>query len=84
VKYDTGRLFGGRTLGLVKGIAVTPIQLLAAIGAVANDGVLMKPYFVKEIRDQQGKLIDQTVPEEISQVMICGKQHAKWLDYFAL
>lgn len=56
-------------IGFGQGIAVTPIQLLAAIGAVANDGVLMKPYFVKEIRDQQGKLIDQTVPEEISQVI---------------
>jgi cell division protein FtsI/penicillin-binding protein 2 len=32
-----------------QGIAVTPIQMITAVAAVANDGVLMKPYVVKEI-----------------------------------
>jgi cell division protein FtsI/penicillin-binding protein 2 len=30
-------------------IAVTPIQMVAAIGAVANDGVLVQPHVVKKI-----------------------------------
>jgi cell division protein FtsI/penicillin-binding protein 2 len=30
-------------------IAVTPIQMVAAIGAVANDGVLVQPHMVKKI-----------------------------------
>jgi cell division protein FtsI/penicillin-binding protein 2 len=30
-------------------IAVTPIQMVSAIGAVANDGVLVKPHVVKKI-----------------------------------
>jgi cell division protein FtsI/penicillin-binding protein 2 len=32
-----------------QGIAVTPLQIALAIGAVANDGLLMKPYIVDRI-----------------------------------
>lgn len=32
-----------------QGIAVTPLQMTAAIAAVANDGLLMKPHVVQEI-----------------------------------
>ncbi len=31
-----------------QGIAVTPMQMIVAIAAVANDGVLMKPYIVQQ------------------------------------
>ncbi|MCB0193422.1 MAG: penicillin-binding protein 2 [Anaerolineae bacterium] len=34
-----------------QGIAVTPVQIAAAIGAVANEGLLMKPYIVQRIVD---------------------------------
>ncbi len=33
-----------------QGISVTPLQMIAAVGAVVNGGVLMRPYVVKEIR----------------------------------
>ncbi|MFP3896290.1 MAG: peptidoglycan D,D-transpeptidase FtsI family protein [Anaerolineales bacterium] len=33
-----------------QGFAVTPIQVVAAYGAIANDGILMRPYLVKGIR----------------------------------
>lgn len=33
-----------------QGLAVTPIQVAAAYGALANDGVLMRPRVVREIR----------------------------------
>ena len=32
-----------------QGIATTPIQMVAAVGAVANDGVLVQPHVVKKI-----------------------------------
>ncbi len=32
-----------------QGIMTTAIQMIAAVGALANDGVIMKPYIVKEI-----------------------------------
>ncbi len=33
-----------------QGIAVTPLQMITAAAALANDGYLMKPYVVQEIR----------------------------------
>jgi cell division protein FtsI/penicillin-binding protein 2 len=36
-----------------QGIAVTPLQIAAAVAAVANDGLLMKPYIVQKIVDSE-------------------------------
>ncbi len=36
-----------------QGIAVTPIQMAASVGAIANDGLLMKPYIVQRITDAE-------------------------------
>jgi len=36
-----------------QGIAVTPLQIAAAVGAVANGGLLMKPYVVERIVDAE-------------------------------
>lgn len=37
-------------------VEATPIQLLAAYGALANDGMLVQPYVVKERRDLTGRV----------------------------
>ncbi len=34
-----------------QGVATTPLQLLTAISAVANDGVMMQPHILKEVRN---------------------------------
>ncbi|MCB9641332.1 MAG: penicillin-binding protein 2 [Myxococcales bacterium] len=39
-----------------QGIAVTPIQLTAAINAIASDGLYYKPRLFKQIIDPQGKI----------------------------
>lgn len=40
------------TTGFGQGaIAVTPLQLLAAVGAIANDGVWMQPHLIRRIYD---------------------------------
>ncbi|MCI0329580.1 MAG: transpeptidase family protein [candidate division Zixibacteria bacterium] len=51
------------------GVAVTPLQLVCAYAAVANDGVRMKPYLVKEVRDEKGTLVWQRLPEEAGRVV---------------
>jgi cell division protein FtsI/penicillin-binding protein 2 len=47
-------------------IAVTPIQMVAAIGAVANDGVLVQPHVVKKIiradRVDEAKIVPLSRP----------------------
>lgn len=32
-----------------QGLAITPIQMITAVGAVANDGVMMAPHMLKEV-----------------------------------
>ncbi|MCP9472258.1 MAG: penicillin-binding protein 2 [Nitrospira sp.] len=43
-------------------IGVTPIQMVSAMAAIANGGILMKPYVVSEIRDAHGRLIKRVLP----------------------
>lgn len=57
------------TMSIGQSIAVTPIQLLTAISAVANDGVLMKPHLVKTIEDPKGNVIKEFAPEKVRQVI---------------
>lgn len=51
-----------------QGISVTPLQLVSAYAAIANGGVLMKPYIVKEIIHADGTK-DITRPREIRRVI---------------
>jgi cell division protein FtsI (penicillin-binding protein 3) len=46
-------------------VEITPLQLLTFYNAVANDGIMVKPQFVTEIRDG-GKTIEQFNPEIIN------------------
>ncbi|MDP3043441.1 MAG: penicillin-binding protein 2 [bacterium] len=56
------------TASFGQGIAVTPLQMAAAFGAIANGGVLMKPYLVKEIIAADGVKI-KTEPKQIRRVI---------------
>lgn len=51
---DAGRDIDFATASFGQGIAVTPMQMASAIGAIANDGVLMRPYIVEKIIDDSG------------------------------
>ena len=44
-------------------IGVTPLQMVSAVAALANGGVLMKPYVVSEIRDAEGQILRQIPPQ---------------------
>ncbi len=48
------------TLTFGQGVAVTPIQQVMAVSAVANGGNLIHPYLVKEIRDPKTGEVLQT------------------------
>lgn len=51
-----------------QGVTVTPLQLTAAFGAIANRGTLMKPFVVKEIRHADGT-VTKTQPVEVRSVV---------------
>ena len=46
-------------------VAVTPIQMAVAYGAIANGGRLMKPYVVDRIVSPDGEVIFRNEPEEV-------------------
>ncbi|MGH7580850.1 MAG: peptidoglycan D,D-transpeptidase FtsI family protein, partial [Gemmatimonadales bacterium] len=46
-------------------LGVTPVQLAAAYGAIANDGVLMAPTLVREVRDPSGAVLYRRAPEPV-------------------
>lgn len=52
-----------------QGIVVTPMQLTRAYGAVANGGVLMHPYVVKEMRTPDGITEKMWGPEAVRAVV---------------
>lgn len=48
---------------------ITPLQLITAISAVANDGTLMKPNIVKSITNTDTGAVTTTEPTEVRQVL---------------
>ena len=60
-------------------IGVTPLQMLTAVGAIANGGLLMKPYVVSEIRNTKNLPVAQTQPQVRRRVI--SAETAKTLTY---
>lgn len=57
-------------------VMCTPLQLAAAYGAVANDGVLMRPYVLKTIQNEAGAEVFRNQPEPLARVLdskTCGQ-----------
>lgn len=50
-------------------VSVTPLQLAAAYAALANGGVLMKPYVVKNIVNEHNEVLYASRPEVIRRVV---------------
>jgi len=48
-----------------QGISVSAIQLITAAAAIANDGILMKPYMVQAITNKHGRLIKSFGPVRV-------------------
>ena len=57
------------TAGFGQGFTLTPLNMLNTICAIANDGKLLVPKLVKEIRDSNGKVIKSFDTEVVKQVV---------------
>ena len=62
-KIDAGAIAFGH------GVAVSALQLITAASAIANDGILMAPYIVQAITDQNGRLIKSSSPRKVRRVV---------------
>jgi cell division protein FtsI (penicillin-binding protein 3) len=45
-------------------VGVTPVQMVAAFGALANDGLRIAPHIIREIRNDAGAVVYQPQPEQ--------------------
>ena len=57
------------TSAIGQSIAVTPLQLVTAMSAIANDGVLLKPHIVKSIRNADGSMYEERGKKEVRRVI---------------
>ena len=67
VKNWSGTSLAAMSIG--QEIGMTPLQMLRAYSAIANGGVLMKPYIVSEIISPDGKAIKRNSPTEERRVI---------------
>jgi cell division protein FtsI (penicillin-binding protein 3) len=49
-------------------VAVTPMQMVMAMSAIANGGKLMRPWIVNRLQDENGKVVQQYEPQVVRQV----------------
>ena len=59
-------------MGFGQAIAVSPIQLITAICSVLNGGNLLKPYFIKEVTDVNGKMVYHNQPTVLNKTISEG------------
>jgi len=78
------------TAGFGQGVAVTPIQMVRAVGAIANGGKLVKPLVVRKIKsggqeieikpEVEREVISETTAKIITEMMVNAveKGEARW------
>jgi len=45
-------------------VGVTPVQMVAAFGALANDGMRVAPHLIREVRNAEGAVVYRAQPEQ--------------------
>lgn len=58
-----------------QGITTTPMQHVQALTSIANDGVMLKPYIIDKVIDENGKVVYRGKKEEVRRV--ASKQTAE-------
>ena len=51
------------------GVAVTRLQMLYAMGAIANGGWLMRPMIVERLQEHDGSVVERYAPQRVRQVI---------------
>jgi stage V sporulation protein D (sporulation-specific penicillin-binding protein) len=67
--FDTVGPVGCATMAFGQGLSITPVQMVSAIGSIANDGKLMVPRVVKGLADDDGNMIEEFYPKIKRQVV---------------
>lgn len=64
-------------ISIGQGVAVTPLQLVTAICAIANGGHLLRPFIVSEVKDASGEVLFRGEREVVRDVL--SPKVAEWL-----
>lgn len=67
--YNKWRKIDAGTIAFGQGISVSAIQLITATAAIANGGILMKPYLVQAVTDANGRVIKKNEPTAVRRVI---------------
>lgn len=57
------------TIAFGQGVSTSAIQLVSAVSAVANGGMLMKPYLVERVIDDAGRELQHIQPQPVRRVI---------------
>ncbi len=57
------------TMSIGQSIAVTPLQLVTAVSAVANGGILLQPQIIYRITDREGNVVQDFEKKEVRRVI---------------
>jgi cell division protein FtsI (penicillin-binding protein 3) len=52
-----------------QGVSVTALQLITAVAALANDGLMMRPHIVQAVTDANGRPLRKVTPVAVRQVV---------------
>lgn len=66
------------TAAFGQGVSVTPLQLINAISAIANGGVLMRPHLINDTpAEELGRVISEETAGKVSEMMISAVDKAE-------
>ena len=71
------------TMSFGQGMTATPLQITLAMGAIANRGILMKPWIVRRVVDPvSGDVLSEAVPTPVRRVVSAetAEQVSRWLE----
>ena len=63
------------TTGFGQGIAITPIQLITAVSAIGNEGMLVQPHLVRRLMDDNGETVLEYRTEAVRKVISAATAH---------
>ena len=68
IRWKNGPKYPSRKFPMGQGIAVTPLQMVMAMCAIANNGVLMAPMLVDRLEDHDHNVVAQYSPRQVRQI----------------
>ncbi len=74
---ETWRGVTPANIAIGQGVAITPLQLVRAFSAIANGGLLLRPYLVERAFDARGRLVHEGKREVLARVL--SPSTASWM-----